>query len=116
MNILTRTLLLATGALLAAGCATGRKQAEDSRLARHPVREPRLATEALDGYTRSGVFRIRGARNTFYLAGTCHIVADDQIPFPSPFYAAYQKAREIYVEMDITHMSVLANLGLTARM
>jgi hypothetical protein len=39
-------------------------------------------------------------QNTVYLAGTCHVVAEDEIPFPSPFYAAYRDSQEIYVEFD----------------
>jgi uncharacterized protein YbaP (TraB family) len=48
----------------------------------------------------AGVWRIRGVHNTVYLIGTSHIVAEDQIPFPSPFYAAYHDSEMVYVEFN----------------
>ena len=67
------------------------------------------------GYLPSGVWRIKGVQNTVYLAGTSHVVTDDQIPFPSPFYAAYQDAAEVYVEFD-TDLSCWAKFRLLRKM
>lgn len=61
-----------------------------------------MSATAQDGYVATGVWKIPGARNMVYLAGTSHLVAEDQIPFPSTFYAAYQDSKEIYVEYN-TH-------------
>jgi uncharacterized protein YbaP (TraB family) len=109
-------MLLVLGGLLAAGCATGRREAQNSRMARHPFEDTRMSSQPAEGYSPSGVFRIRGARNTMYLAGTCHVVTDDQIPFPSAFYGAYQNAREIYAEMDVTRPPAVTNLRMTFRL
>src|ERR1041385_5683594 len=114
MRILTNLIVLTICAILAAGCKTKHPSA-DSRMARHPFQESRMSSEPAEGYTPSGVFRVRGGRNTLYLVGTCHIVTDDQIPFPSPFYAAYRNAEEIYAEVDMTHPSFWWNLRLTFR-
>ena len=46
------------------------------------------------------VWRVRGTSNTVYLAGTSHVLPDNQVPFPSAFYAAYAQAKEVYVESD----------------
>jgi uncharacterized protein YbaP (TraB family) len=63
-----------------------------------------------DGYVPCGVWRIRGAHNIVYLAGTSHIVPTNEIPFPSAFYAAYADATEIYVEVD--SVSIFTTLRL----
>src|SRR4051812_13464457 len=95
--------LFATVALtLFAGCASGSRRAERELLSRHPLAKTRMSVEGTNDYTFAGVWRIRGASNVVYLAGTSHLVAADQAPFPSPFYAAYNDSREIYVEYD-TH-------------
>jgi uncharacterized protein len=86
--------------LFVAGCASGRRERE--LLSRHPLTENRMSAVSTNGYEPSGVWKIRGASNTVYLAGTSHLVAADQVPFPSPFYAAYQDSRDIYVEYN-TH-------------
>ena len=114
-RVLTTIIVATTSVILATGCATSRPHAPDSRMARHPFDESRMSSQPAAGYTPSGVFRIRGSRNTLYLAGTCHVVADDQIPFPSPFYAAYRNVDEIYVEMDTTNPSFLASMRLIFR-
>jgi uncharacterized protein YbaP (TraB family) len=67
-----------------------------------------------EGYVPCGVWRVRGVHNTVYLAGTSHIVGTNQIPFPSPFYAAYQDAQEVYVEADT--QSLLTVLRLLPKM
>jgi len=59
-----------------------------------------MASLATNDYVPCGVWRVRGQRNTLYLAGTSHLVTRDQIPFPSPFYAAYHDSEEVYVEID----------------
>src|SRR5205085_8119100 len=98
---LTAGILLAgIGASLMTGCASVHRQAEHIHFSRHPIREARISSRPQEGFVPCGVWRIRGARNTMYLMGTSHIVATNQIPFPSPFYAAYQDSREIYVEAD----------------
>src|SRR5687767_14610533 len=85
--------------LLATGCSTHRL-AERTHLPRHPIHETRMTNQPIEGYVPTGVWRIRGAHNTVYLVGTCHVVDEEEIPFPSAFYAAYQDAKDIYVEYD----------------
>jgi uncharacterized protein YbaP (TraB family) len=91
--------LLVFGFVLATGCSTHR-MAEKTRLPRHPIHETRMTNQPAPGYVATGVWRVRGASNTVYLAGTSHIVADEEIPFPTSYYAAYRDAQEIYVEVD----------------
>jgi uncharacterized protein YbaP (TraB family) len=97
--ICIRGCLLLTLIALATGCSTHR-MAEKTRLPRHPIHETRMTNQPAPGYVATGVWRVRGASNTVYLAGTSHIVADEEIPFPSSYYAAYRDAQEIYVEVD----------------
>jgi hypothetical protein len=59
-----------------------------------------MTNQPAPGYVPTGVWRVRGALNTVYLAGTRHIVADDEIPFPSAYYAAYRDSQEVLVEVD----------------
>jgi uncharacterized protein YbaP (TraB family) len=87
---------------LFAGCASNAHRAERELLSRHPFHETRMSIAPTNEYAPAGVWKIRGASNIVYLAGTSHIVAADQVPFPSPFYAAYADSRDIYVEYD-TH-------------
>ena len=85
--------------LLATGCSTHRL-AERTHLSQHTIRETRMTNQPAEGYVPTGVWRIRGAQNTVYLVGTCHVVDEQEIPFPSAFYAAYQDSKDIYVEYD----------------
>jgi uncharacterized protein YbaP (TraB family) len=114
-HFVSNVLLLLVGAILSTGCATQRSLAERNRLARHPVHETRMSTQPADGYLPSGVWKIAGVHNTVYLAGTSHDVKEDQVPFPSPFYAAYESAQELYVEMDTTRGHFFTGLGLIFR-
>lgn len=59
-----------------------------------------MTNQPAPGYVPTGVWRVKGDRNTVYLAGTCHIVGADQVPFPSSFYAAFNDAEVVYVEWD----------------
>ncbi len=99
-HLSAKILLVSLGAIVSPGCVTSSRLAERTHLSRHPVHETRMSSQPEEGYVASGVWRIRGVRNTVYLVGTSHVVAEDQIPFPSPFYAAYQDSKEIYVEFD----------------
>lgn len=110
---LRHALMLASLVFLE-GCA-GTRRAEDALLARHPVHETRMSNHAQEGYVPAGVWRVRGIHNNVYLVGTSHIVAPDQIPFPSPYYAAYCDSQTIYVEFD-TDLSWWAKLRLMPRM
>ena len=105
MKRLANTLAALALALLAMGCASTHRLAERTRLSQHPIHETRMTNQPGDGYVPTGVWRIRGAQNTVYLVGTCHIVSEEEIPFPSAFYAAYQDSREIYVEYDALSFS-----------
>jgi uncharacterized protein len=102
MHKVTRLLLAVTALLLFSGCASSSRRAERELLSRHPLTETRMSLAPANDDTPAGVWRIRGASNVVYLAGTSHLVGADQAPFPSPFYAAYNDSREIYVEYD-TH-------------
>src|SRR5688572_4570378 len=106
--------LVLAGFVLLTGC-TSVHRTETARLARHPIRETRMSNHAEDGYLPAGVWRVRGDHNTVYLVGTSHVVAADQIPFPSPYYAAYLDSQIIYIEFD-TDLSRWAKLRLMPRM
>lgn len=97
--ICIRGCLLLTLIAIATGCSTHR-MAEKTRLPRHPIHETRMTNQPAPGYVATGVWRVRGASNVVYLAGTSHIVADEEIPFPSAYYAAYGEAQELFVEVD----------------
>lgn len=66
-----------------------------------------MSDKPLSGYVPTGVWRVKGrSGNTVYLAGTCHIVPDSQIPFPSTYYAAYQQSRDVFFEIDPDSVAV----------
>jgi uncharacterized protein len=94
-----RTLIMVVVIAALSGCSTHR-MAERVRLPLHPVHERRMTNQATAGYVPTGVWRVRGASSTVYLAGTCHVVDDDEIPFPSAYYAAYRDSKELLVETD----------------
>ena len=98
ISVLRGFVALVAIALLA-GCSTHRL-AEKTRLPLHPIHETRMTNQPTPGYVATGVWRVRGASNTVYLVGTCHLVSDDEIPFPSAYYAAYRDAKELFVEVD----------------
>jgi hypothetical protein len=107
---------MAVCGIAASGCTS---QAERNRarelLAKHPEHETRMSAGPAEGYTPTGVWRVRGERCTLYLAGTCHMVTDDQVPFPSPFYAAYEDSKVVYLEAE-GELSGFAMLRLTFKM
>src|SRR5687768_9307029 len=94
-----RGLVMVVAFALASGCSTHR-MAEQTRLPLHPIHETRMTNQPAPGYVLTGVWRVRGKANTVYLVGTCHVVADDEIPFPSSYYAAYRDSQEVLVEAD----------------
>ena len=100
MTRFTHTLAAFALTLIATGCASTHRLAERTHLSQHPIYEMRMSNKPTEGYVPTGVWRIRGALNTVYLVGTCHLVAEEEIPFPSSFYAAYQDSKDIYVEYD----------------
>ena len=99
MTHLFRSLISVVAFALLPGCSTHRL-AEKTRLPLHPIHETRMTNQAIAGYVPTGVWRVRGASNTVYLVGTSHVVAQTEIPFPSPYYAAYEDAKELLVEAD----------------
>lgn len=99
MNWFSRPGVLFLALALVSGCSVHR-MAEKTRLPRHPIHDSRMTNQPTAGYVATGVWRVRGASNTVYLAGTCHLVADEEIPFPSTYYAAYGQAKELWVEAD----------------
>lgn len=107
-------LLLLAALALQAGCSSASARRDRELLARHPVRERRMSVRVEAGYTPSGVWKVQGLHNTVYLAGTSHLVTSDQVPFPSPFYAAYADAQEIYLEAG--DLSVFGQLRLMLRL
>lgn len=114
---LTPAVILASACLiLPMGCISQGRLGERNRLILHPAHESRMSSYPAEGYLPSGVWRIRGVQNTIYLAGTSHDIKEDQIPFPSPYYAAYESAQELYVEMDTTRGSFFRDLGLLFKM
>ena len=98
-TVLRLSILAAACLATATGCTSTRK-AEDRLLSRHAVHETRMSSQPQEGYTNAGVWRIRGVSNTVYLAGTAHVISEDQVPFPSPYYAAYRDSQEVYIEFD----------------
>lgn len=99
MSLAVRVFVAALAFVVLSGCSTHRL-AERTRLPRHPIHETRMTNQPTAGYVATGVWRVRGASNTVYLAGTRHIVADEEIPFPSAYYAAYRDSQEVLVEVD----------------
>jgi uncharacterized protein len=99
MTHLFRAVAAIVALALLAGCSTHR-MAERTRLPLHPIHETRMTNQAAPGYVPTGVWRVRGASNTVYLVGTSHLVANDEIPFPSSYYAAYRDSEEVLVEVD----------------
>ncbi len=98
-----------TGALLlvliAASCSVEKRGQQQLPL--HPIQESHISDKPLPGYVPTGVWRVIGSNgNIVYLAGTCHIVPDNQIPFPSTYYAAYLQSHDIFFEIDPDSMSV----------
>lgn len=110
-----KIILFVACASLILGCANPTREVATKLTAQYPVREAQMTNRPAADDLPSGVWKIQGAHNTMYLAGTCHVVADDQVPFPAPFYAAYQGAREIYVECD-TDLSLFAKVRLLVKM
>jgi uncharacterized protein YbaP (TraB family) len=100
--------------ILSTGCSTSNHPAKRTSVSTYPIRENRMSTQSQTGYLASGVWRIRGLQNTVYLAGTSHEIADDQIPLPSPYYAAYRDSKAIYVEFN-TDMSWFTKLRLVPK-
>jgi uncharacterized protein len=96
-RLFTHCFILAL--VLATGCSVHRL-GERLQLPRHTIHETRMTNAPAAGYVPTGVWRVRGAANTVYLVGTCHLVNDSDIPFPSSFYAAYRDAQDIYFESD----------------
>src|SRR4051812_27870012 len=96
-NLGTALLSLAC-AIFIAGCGTSRRERENGLLSRHAIGDTRISNQPTNGYVPTGVWRVRGVHNTVYLVGTMHIVTEDQLPFPSSFYAAYQDSQIVCVE------------------
>ena len=101
-------LFVFTFMALSAGCTTVNQK---SLLSKHPIHATQMSNQPEQGYLSSGVWRIRGRQNTLYIAGTSPSVTESQIPFPSPFYVAYQDSQEIYVEAN-TDISFFGQLRL----
>jgi uncharacterized protein len=97
---ISELFVVAFVSLLANGCMTSSRLADRTHLSRHPTQETRMTAKPTEGYVTTGVWKIRGVHNSVYLAATAHIVAEDEIPFPSSFYAAYRDSKEVYVEFD----------------
>jgi uncharacterized protein len=87
---------------LLVGCQTGPSTAkrDGTILSRHDFAPSKISTTAEPGLVPTGVWRIKGPRNTLYLAGTSHLITEEQVPFPSTFYAAYNDSSELYLEVD----------------
>jgi len=100
MTRLATTFVALVLTLLATGCASTHRLAERTHLSQHPIHETRMTNQPAEGYVPTGVWRIRGPQNIVYLVGTCHLVDEKEIPFPSAYYAAYQDSKDIYVEYD----------------
>ena len=55
-------------------------------------------------YAQSSVWKISKKRNTTYLAGSIHILSEDDYPLPEEFDKAYSKADLLVFEADIIKM------------
>ena len=96
---LRSALIGALLALLAASCSVDKRGQQ--QLPNHPIHESHMSDKPLPGYVPTGVWRVKGhSGNVVYLAGTCHTVPDNQLPFPSTYYAAYQQSRDVFFEID----------------
>ena len=114
MKSVSHTILLLNAIILGVTGCSGLSRTEAARLARHPAHETRMSDHAEVGYVLTGVWRIRGIQNTVYLIGTSHVIADDAVPFPSSFYAAYADSQIVYVEFN-TDLSWWTKLRLMPR-
>lgn len=81
----------------------------------HPQQEFRMSLQPKKGEVPCGVWRVQGKRNVLYLAATMHDLSKDQIPFPSPFYAAYQDSKEITMEVNLSSPWTKGLISLAAR-
>jgi uncharacterized protein len=115
LKLLRTILLLLACLVLATGCSSTRRDAENRLLSRHAIGDTRMSNHPMDGYVPTGVWRIRGVQNTVYLVGTSHIVTEDQLPLPSPFYAAYEDSKIVYIEFD-TNLSFFEKMRLMPKM
>lgn len=99
-TLVALSLLLTS--FLCTGCRTTSSTAAraENLLGRHTFANPRVSTEPQTGLVPTGVWRVKGKENIVYLGGTSHLVTPEQIPFPSTYYAAYNDAKELYLEVD----------------
>lgn len=111
--LLARITLCLLALLFASGCASTRLSERDYELlSRHPVNETRMAASPQEGFSPTGIWRIKGEKNYVYLGGTVHVLTTNQFPFPSSFYAAYQDSKELYIEVS-DRSSLFENAGMT---
>jgi uncharacterized protein YbaP (TraB family) len=96
-----RTILWVLICFLLGGCATNQKHgpADKDIFAAHATLETRISTKPEDGLVPNGIWKVKGQHCTIYLGGTVHLITPKQVPFPSAFYAAYQDASEVYLEV-----------------
>lgn len=60
------------------------------------------------------VWALRGARNTVYIAGSVHLLRDDDKPLPAPLERAYRDAETLVMEIDLDDLDPTAGARFTA--
>lgn len=56
---------------------------------------------AITGYAETSVWKISHGNNELYLAGTIHLLAEKDLPFPQAFDTAYENSAEVVLETDL---------------
>ncbi len=82
---------------------------------KHPKNETRMSDRPMEGFLPSAVWRVRGSNNVAYVAGMPDAVPASQVPFPSPYYAAYRDSQELLIAFD-TDLSFFSQLRLTTKL
>lgn len=64
-----------------------------------------LAIALNTAYADSPVWEVSNGDNTLYLAGTLHVLKAEDFPLPTQFKQAYQKADDVYFEVDLNRFN-----------
>ncbi len=67
-------------------------------------KEPAASTEPLS-VQRACVWKIQGSSNTVYIAGSVHLLRQEDYPLPSAYDIAYQDSARLYFEIDMAEMN-----------
>lgn len=63
-----------------------------------------LASSAIAGDGVSSVWKVEGTGAAVYLAGTVHLLREEDHPLPGAFQEAYDRCQQVYFEVDLKEM------------